>query len=63
MVFSLVHADAWSGVREKALLCDLVLVLVVVDGGNIGQVSNRSIGIKKKIHPWKGQSHLQSSES
>lgn len=38
MVFSLVHADAWSGVREKALLCDLV----VVDGGDIGQVSNRS---------------------
>lgn len=39
MVFSLVHADAWSGVCEKALLCDLVLVVVVVDGGNIGQVS------------------------
>lgn len=43
MVFSLVHADAWSGVREKVLPCDLV-----VDGGDIGQVSNRSIGIKKK---------------
>lgn len=57
MVFSW-HADAWSGMREKVLPCDLV-----VDGGDIGQVSNRSIGIKKKIHPRKGQSHLQSFES
>lgn len=46
MVFSLVHADAWFGVREKVLPCDLV-----VDGGDIGQVSNRSIGIKKKNPP------------
>lgn len=60
MALSLVHADAWSGMREEVLLCDLV---VVVNDGDIGQVSNCSIGIKRKIHPWKGQSHLQSFES
>lgn len=47
------------GVREKVLQCGLV---VDAAAGDIGQVSNCSIGIKK-IHPRKVQSHLQSFES
>ena len=41
MVLSLVHAEAWSGIHEKVLLCHLV----VDADGDMGQVSNCSIGI------------------